>query len=299
MITRQAISVVLAVAAITNSASGFIGPPSPSTAYRSTTAAIQPLHATKNRAWHETYVIADPFKPAVAKEEVIPDSDPAAAEQQQPAAANSTEIISDIPPTPTIEGAEKTAAATAMLNSTSSTAAVAPAAPLNINAAGTAAANARAALKKSIKLKPRVAERKGGHSVGLLSPIVVLGKYVLGQDELKKVRAKVISIHSELIKDFISTADSDFGKVVLRQLFNIVDADNSLYLDKAEVEQALSMLGFNWLGEKEVNRIFKRADENGDLEISLDEFMIEAPKTLKINLIKLAKVNGDELGLLI
>lgn len=159
-----------------------------------------------------------------------------------------------------------------------------------------------AAESESKRASPNVASKKKGgnqHGEGLLSPIVYIAKDVLGQDELKKVRAKVISIHSDVIKSFVGTSDSDFGKAVLRQLFNIVDADNSGYLDKSEIKTALSMLGFKWLGDKEVNRIFGRADANGDQEISLEEFMDEAPKTLKTNLIKLAKVNGNDLGLLV
>ncbi|EJK70821.1 hypothetical protein THAOC_07791, partial [Thalassiosira oceanica] len=76
-------------------------------------------------------------------------------------------------------------------------------------------------------------------------------------------------------------------------------ADNSGYLDKEEVATALSYLGFSWLGPKQVDKIFARADENGDNEISIDEFMVEAPKTLKVNLIKLAKKNGNDLGMLV
>jgi len=62
---------------------------------------------------------------------------------------------------------------------------------------------------------------------------------------------------------------------------------------------ALDMLGFKWLGEKQVGKIFERADDNGDEEISLEEFMSEAPKTLKVNLVKLAKANGGDMGLLV
>ena len=43
-----------------------------------------------------------------------------------------------------------------------------------------------------------------------------------------------------------------------RQLFNVVDADNSGYLDKSEVATALNLLGFRWLKEKHVEKIFER-----------------------------------------
>lgn len=150
----------------------------------------------------------------------------------------------------------------------------------------------------AVKAAPK---KKGGnpHKEGVFSPIVVAGKSVLGQDQLIKVRAKIIGMHSDIIKSFVDTADSETGKTVLRQLFKIADTDNSGYLDKQEVMVALNLLGFKWLGEKQVDKIFARADANGDLEISLEEFMMETPKTLKVNLIKLAKQNGGEMGLLV
>ena len=144
-------------------------------------------------------------------------------------------------------------------------------------------------------------KKKGGnpHKEGLFSPIVVAAGAVLGDEQLNKIRGKVISLHSDLIKSFVDTADSAFGNVVLRQLFDVVDVDKSGYLDKTEVATALNMLGFKWLGEKQVDGIFARADANGDSEISLEEFMVEAPRTLRTNLVKLAKSNGAEMGLLV
>ncbi len=137
------------------------------------------------------------------------------------------------------------------------------------------------------------------HKEGVFSPIVVAAGAVLGDEQLNKIRGKVIGLHSDLIKSFVDTADSTLGKAVLRQLFNFVDADKSGYLDRTEVATALGMLGFKWLGEKQVDGIFARADVDGDSEISLDEFMIEAPRLLRTNLVKLAKSNGGEMGLLV
>jgi hypothetical protein len=144
-------------------------------------------------------------------------------------------------------------------------------------------------------------KKKGGnpHKEGVFSPIVVAAGAVLGDKMLNEIRGKVIALHSDLIKSFVDTADSAFGKAVLRQLFNFVDVDKSGYLDKDEVATALNMLGFKWLGGKQVDGIFARADANGDAEISLEEFMVEAPKTLRTNLVKLAKSNGGEMGLLV
>ncbi|KAL9190448.1 hypothetical protein ACHAXT_007659 [Thalassiosira profunda] len=154
------------------------------------------------------------------------------------------------------------------------------------------------AAPKATKAAPK---KKGGnpHKEGVFSPIVVAAGAVLGEEQLNKVRGKVIAIHSDLIKSFVDTSDSAFGKTVLTQLFKLVDTDNSGYLDKSEVAVALNLLGFKWLGEKQVGKIFERADANGDLEISLEEFINEAPKTLRTNLVKLAKTNGGEMGLLV
>mmetsp|Transcript_11940 Transcript_11940/g.18035 ORF Transcript_11940/g.18035 Transcript_11940/m.18035 type:complete len:225 (+) Transcript_11940:133-807(+) len=137
------------------------------------------------------------------------------------------------------------------------------------------------------------------HKEGIFSPIVVAAGTLLGPDQLNKVRAKAISIHSDLIKSFVGTSDSVIGQTVLQQLFKYVDADNSGYIDKEELSVALSLLGFKWLKEKQVNAIFDRADKNGDGIISMEEFMDEAPRTLKTNLVKLAKNNGGDMGLLV
>jgi hypothetical protein len=174
-----------------------------------------------------------------------------------------------------------------------------PVAPEPVAAAAAAAPVAAVAAAAAA---PVVAPKKRGgnpHGEGVFSPIVVAAGAVLGDKMLNEIRGKVIALHSDLIKSFVDTADSEFGKAVLRQIFNLVDVDKSGYLDKKEVATALNMLGFKWLGEKQVDGIFARADENGDAEISLEEFMVEAPKTLRTNLVKLAKSNGGEMGLLV
>ena len=137
------------------------------------------------------------------------------------------------------------------------------------------------------------------HKEGVFSPIVVAAGTILGPDQLNKVRAKAITLHSDLIKSFVGTSDSTFGQTVLQQSFKYVDADNSGFIDKEELSVALSLLGFKWLKEKQVNGIFDRADKNGDGIISMEEFMDEAPRTLKTNLVKLAKNNGGDMGLLV
>ena len=48
----------------------------------------------------------------------------------------------------------------------------------------------------------------------------------------------------------------------------------------------------------QIDAIMKRADEDDNCVIDYEEFVKEAPKTLKTNLVKLAKNNGAELGFL-
>jgi len=157
-----------------------------------------------------------------------------------------------------------------------------------------------AATPKPAAAAKEAPKKKGGsHKEGVFSPIVVAAGTILGDKQLNKIRGKFIAIHSDLIKSFVGTSDSDVGQAVLRQIFNLVDTDKSGYLDKDEITVALNLLGFKWLKEKQVGKIFERADANGDLEISLEEFMAEAPKTLKVNLVKLAKTNGGDMGFLV
>ena len=146
---------------------------------------------------------------------------------------------------------------------------------------------------------PKKKKKNPAHKEGVFSPTVVAAGTILGQDQLNKIRGKFITYHSDIIKSFVGTSDSKFCKAVLRNLFEIVDVDNSGYIDNEELKQALNLLGFNLLGENQYAKIFERADSNGDMEISLEEFMEEAPKTLKVNLVKLAKNNGGDMGLLV
>mmetsp|Transcript_3617 Transcript_3617/g.9224 ORF Transcript_3617/g.9224 Transcript_3617/m.9224 type:complete len:272 (+) Transcript_3617:87-902(+) len=156
------------------------------------------------------------------------------------------------------------------------------------------AVDKKMAAAASKRKKPNAA-----HKSGIFSPVVLAATSVLGKDQLNKLRAKGIQLHSNVIKSFVGTSESPMGQAVLKELFAIADMDNSGYLDKEEIGLALYKLGFSWLKEKQVQKIFQRADANSDNEISLEEFMMEAPKTLKTNLIKLAKNNGSELGFLV
>ena len=69
-------------------------------------------------------------------------------------------------------------------------------------------------------------------------------------------------------------------------------------VDRDELEKALKKLGFYHLSGAQIDAIMKRADSDENCVIDYDEFVKEAPKTLKTNLVKLAKNNGAELGFL-
>jgi len=139
----------------------------------------------------------------------------------------------------------------------------------------------------------------GGHGKeGVFSPLVKTAKNVLGEKELNQVRAKAIGLHSDVIGKFVDTADSDFGNQVLKALFSLADKDRNGTVEEEELSTALKALGFD-LKPKQISGIFQRADvdENGALDF--EEWRREAPKTLRTNLIKLAKKNGGELGFLV
>jgi EF-hand domain pair len=147
--------------------------------------------------------------------------------------------------------------------------------------------------------KPKVSKQTKGHSKdGLLSPIVTSLKAVIGDDELNKLRGKVIAMHSDIIKSFVDTADTRLGQAVLKMMFDVADVDGSGTVERDELERSLKALGFRFLNEKQIKGIFDRADLDKDGHIDLDEWLTEAPKTLRTNLVKLAKQNGGDMGLL-
>jgi len=146
---------------------------------------------------------------------------------------------------------------------------------------------------KAEKLRIRIKK------VGVLTPVVKSVRGVIGEENFKELKSKGIALHTDVIRNFVATSDSDFGESVLRQLFAAADKDNSGTIELEELEEALtSGLGFNFLRENQVKGIFKRADKDGNGSIDLNEFIKVAPKTLEQNLVKLAKNNGGDLGLL-
>lgn len=153
-----------------------------------------------------------------------------------------------------------------------------------------------------VTAKKTPAKSNGGgavHKKGVFSPVVQLTKMALGDEKLNKLRAKVISLHSDVISNFVNTSDTALGNIVLRQLFEFADKDKSGTIDETELRAALLTLGFDWLQEKQIKGIFERADADANGAIDIDEWMMEAPRTLRTNLIKLAKKNGGDMGLLV
>ncbi|KAL3918436.1 MAG: hypothetical protein SGILL_004235 [Bacillariaceae sp.] len=140
--------------------------------------------------------------------------------------------------------------------------------------------------------------KKSSHKEGIFSPAVLLAKNVLGDKQLNEIRGKAIGLHSDVIGKFVETAETDFGNQVLKALFTLADKDQNGTIEEEELKEALLSLGFD-LKTKQISGIFARADADGNGALDLDEWVREAPKTLRTNLIKLAKKNGGELGFLV
>jgi hypothetical protein len=139
----------------------------------------------------------------------------------------------------------------------------------------------------------------GGHGkTGLFAPVVLLAKNALGEERLNKIRGKAIAEHSKVIGGFVDTSKTSVGENVLRTLFRVADLDKNGTLEEQELATALRMLGFDHLKEKQIKGIFARADKDENGALDWEEFRMEAPSTLRTNLIKLAKRNGGELGFL-
>lgn len=154
----------------------------------------------------------------------------------------------------------------------------------------------KAPAKKPVQKK--AVKGNAAHKNGLFSPAVLAAKTVLGEDTLNKVRGKAIGLHSEVIGNFVDTYDSAFGNAVVQNLFKAIDKNRDDKVDENELYAAFKALGFSWLQEKQVKGIMKRAGGD-DGYIFFEQFKQELPKTLRTNLVKLAKKNGGDLGFLV
>ena len=133
---------------------------------------------------------------------------------------------------------------------------------------------------------------------GIFTPLVKLGKWAIGEERFLSVRARIIGEHTKVIQAFVDTADTPFGCMALEQLFELADVDGSGTIDREELELALKKLGFSHLTESQIDKIMDKADGDDNCVIDYEEFIDNAPKALKVNLVKLAKNNGADLGFL-
>lgn len=154
------------------------------------------------------------------------------------------------------------------------------------------------ALRKGEKLPYSTESKRTKAPQGIFAPAVLGAKSVMGTKELNALRANIISQHTKVINAFVDTSESPFGQIVLKQMFEAADKDSSGGLDKEEVREALHALGFTFIENKQVDKIFARADLDGDEVIDFEEFVKETPTTLRKSLVKLAKKNGHDLGFL-
>ncbi|GAX13799.1 hypothetical protein FisN_30Lh094 [Fistulifera solaris] len=138
------------------------------------------------------------------------------------------------------------------------------------------------------------------HKNGIFSPVVLAAKGVLGEERLNKIRGNAISLHSDVIGRFVDTAETEFGQTMLRKLFELADINKNGVIEEDELVVALQALGFGaFLKEKQLKGIFARADRDENGSIDMEEWLAEAPRTLRTNLVKLAKKNGGDLGFLV
>ncbi len=153
---------------------------------------------------------------------------------------------------------------------------------------------------KKAPVKKNVEKRKGpAHTEGIFSPAVYAAKFLLGEQNLNKIRAKAIGAHSDVIGKFVDTHDTEFGIFASKTIFSAMDKNGDGVVDQQELTSAFQTLGFDWLKEKQVGGIMKRADKDNNGVIDYDEFKSDLPKTLRTNLVKLAKKNGNDLGFLV
>ena len=118
-------------------------------------------------------------------------------------------------------------------------------------------------------------------SQGIFAPLVLGAKRVMGEQELKELRASIIAKHSKVIAEFVDTSESQFGQLVLRRMFEYADKDGNGTLDKDEVRAALYDLGFDFLDQKQIDKIVDKADADKNEVIDFEEFVKMTPRALR------------------
>ena len=82
-------------------------------------------------------------------------------------------------------------------------------------------------------------------------------------------------------------------------MFEAADSNDDGSLDVEEIKAACEALGFDWIDDEKSRKLIINNDQNLDEVINFEEFVISAPKMLRVNLVKLAKKNGNDLGFLV
>ena len=131
---------------------------------------------------------------------------------------------------------------------------------------------------------------------GIFSPIVRLAKRIVGKERFLSFRGRVIGAHTKVIQAFVDTSDSPFGCLALEKLFEMADLDGDGTIDRDELEKALKKLGLLPLIWGAARRDHEARRRRRQASSTMMNSCKEAPKTLKTNLVKLAKNNGAELG---
>eukprot|EP00929_Paragymnodinium_shiwhaense_P012202 TRINITY_DN11895_c0_g1_i7.p2 TRINITY_DN11895_c0_g1~~TRINITY_DN11895_c0_g1_i7.p2 ORF type:complete len:122 (+),score=55.08 TRINITY_DN11895_c0_g1_i7:217-582(+) len=120
----------------------------------------------------------------------------------------------------------------------------------------------------------------------------------MGDETLNSIRSYLIKLHGDAQAAVIETHPTEFGQATMTWLFEQADTDGNGTIDKQELKDALHRLGFEWMDDARVDKLFLKADKDENESIDLDEFKATSPKFLQQSLIKLAKKNGADLGFL-
>merc|ERR1712025_95230 len=152
--------------------------------------------------------------------------------------------------------------------------------------------------KPKVELEAKKEVKMSSDNEGLFAPAVLITKEIIGITELNKLRGKIIKMHTNVIGGLTETSQSEFGNQVLKVLFQLADKNGDGTVDEEELTIALRALGFDFLKEKEIAKIFDKADGDKNGALDFEEWTKAATPTLKKNLIKLAKKNGHDLGFL-
>jgi len=73
--------------------------------------------------------------------------------------------------------------------------------------------------------------RMGGTKDGPFTPVVQLTKRLIGKERFLKFRGSVISEHTKVIQAFVDTAETPFGCMALKKLFDLADMDGNGTID--------------------------------------------------------------------